>query len=236
MQLLTNTIHRGIHQSNRKETETVPLSPDICATPQTLFWSNFYKGHVKIPHTSWSTGCSPRLLKGAKSSPLSHLLPETLCRNVGHHCLAELQIISSFTMAQIHKIPVQIKNCHVLLCPFMSKPRALQGDQSRDSSARKHFQGTLKACLLSDGSPSSRIKWKIGNLAEHQAHTPRPGWWSQTHPLLPQKQLHLGASPPELFREKFIIKLLYDTPNLFLPSQPNLLSVKSFLTPSKQSC
>lgn len=64
----------------------------------------------------------------------------------------------------------------MLLCPFISKPRALQGDESRGSSARKHFQETLKACLVRvmDLLPPE-LEWKTGTLAQHQAHTARLG-------------------------------------------------------------
>lgn len=111
------------------------MSTNTCATPQTLFWSNLYKGHLKIAQMSWKHSL---LIQAAGSC----LLPETLCRNVGW-----LNCRSSLLLAW---------NKHIkYLCLNKKEPRAavslhfqakaLQGDES---SARKHFQETLKVRVM----------------------------------------------------------------------------------------
>lgn len=165
----------------------IPLSPQISVPLHKLSSGAIFIKDIKKIHTqAESTPCSPRLLKGAKVLP--PLLPPSWNSAEMFLTTAWLNCRSPLLLARNKYIKY--------LCSNRKEPRAavslhfqakgLAGwEQSQQ--CQKTLPGDSKSLSAkSDGSPSSRIKWKIGNLAQHQAHTPRPGWWSQTHPLLPQ--------------------------------------------------
>lgn len=169
----------------------IPLSPQISVPLHKLSSGVIFIKDIKKLPRAGSIACSPRLLKGAKVFPsLLQLCAEMLLATAWLNCRSPLLLawnkyIKYFCLNK--KEPRAAVSFH-----FQAKGLA---GWEQSQQCQETLPGDSKSLSAkSDGSPSSRIKWKIGNLAQHQAHTPRPGWWSQTHPLLPQ-----SSSAWELF-------------------------------------